>query len=155
GDMTSANRVITRVLKSGSTEDIDALGRIIDKQSMLVERNGGDPSELVRQSTRVRIEQRMQRMPGSTELEAIRTLEKRLPAYEPATPLQAGLPQAVYPRGTALAMSERWVSRIIEIRADLELPPAFKNADGIELMRRGAPGETPRDLTRAASEVGP
>jgi hypothetical protein len=155
GDTTSAGRVIANLRKSGSPEDLAGLGKIIEKQRVLVERTGGDPSELARLSTRLSIDQRMRLMPRANEGDTIRILGQRLSAYEPATYSSAsGLPPAVYPRGKPLALSERHVRRIIEIPSDLEQPATLKTADGTVFKLHAGPGETLNDRRRAASDVG-
>jgi hypothetical protein len=153
--MTSAQRVVMSMSKNGPAEELAGLNKMIDKQSVLIERGGGDPSALARLSTRLSIEGRIRLMPGQTEAASARILSQRLPTYGPAAYAPEGrLPPAVYTRGKPLALSERQVSRIVEIPSDLELPLTIKTTNGLELTLHGAPGQMPKNMWGAASDVG-
>lgn len=161
GDVTSLDRMVETLKNSASTEDLAGMHLFLDRQRVLIQRMGGDPSKVVQRDVKLAIEQTKRLMPGKTEADTIRTLAQRqsTPTYRPATsPAESALPPAIHPRGKPLSPEEEHVTRILNIPSDLELPQTLRNADGIELRLQGAPGGAPggppRDPRRAASTVG-
>ncbi|WP_437928351.1 hypothetical protein WMF37_03660 [Sorangium sp. So ce291] len=150
GDFAGAVQVIKRTARLGSAEDLSGLGRTLDRMRAAVRRSGGDPTELARLSTLLAIEGRARLTPGASEAATIRAAGERLQVYAPASySMEAGLPPALHPRGKPLPANRQYVSQIVEISRDYDLPMTLAGADGIELKLHG-----PRERAAGAGGAG-
>ncbi|WP_437590685.1 hypothetical protein [Sorangium sp. So ce1000] len=134
GDFAHATRVVKSAARSASAEDFSGLRRVIDRKATEVRRSGGDPTELAKLSALLAIEERRHLVPGANEIAEIRDGGKRLQVYAPAAySMEAGLPPAVHQRAKPLPPNQRYVSQIVDISRDYELPMTLASTDGIEL----------------------
>ncbi|WP_437508801.1 hypothetical protein [Sorangium sp. So ce1099] len=141
GDFASAVHIIKRTARLGSAEDLSGLGRVLDRTRMEVRRNKGDPTELARLSAQLAIQGRARLMPGANETATILAAGERLQVYAPATySMEGGLPPALHPRGRPLPANKKYVSQIVELSRDYDLPMTLAGADGIELKLHGPRG---------------